>query len=177
MAHDSTNTVTAGPCDSDERITVWRDETDESPDTAWCVDLDGTYDTLRSLQAGLTQEAAEQYARDYADSHALRVEGKDGAADYVPEYTYEVLVEGVSPSERCDTVGAIDADVVVMGGGRDEHRWTGSVTLVPRAYDGELDMWGDLSHWLSDSLHDLPSDVREEIAAQAALAAKRADLV
>ena len=41
----------------------------------------------------------------------------------------------------------------------------GEVTLVPSEYDGRLDSWGDLSHWASESLHGLDSEMLIEVVA------------
>lgn len=45
-----------------------------------------------------------------------------------------------------DNAGAVDATVYVDG------RDVGDCTLLPRQYDGRLDVWGAIDHWADDSL-------------------------
>ncbi|MBK8260263.1 MAG: hypothetical protein IPK80_02875 [Nannocystis sp.] len=80
-----------------------------------------------------------------------------------------VTVTKVGASKTVETVGAVDASVLVDGVSYE-------VTLCPRQYDGQLDMWGDIDHWISGQRdpRDLSSETLDEIAATVREAAGRA---
>lgn len=82
-----------------------------------------------------------------------------------------ITVTSVRASSLVDTAGAVDANVTVDG-----VRY--GVTLCPRQYDGVLDSWGDIDHWISGQRdpHALGREVLGDIAAEVREAAKRAGL-
>ncbi len=71
--------------------------------------------------------------------------GFSGVTTTTPTITANITARGPR-STVPDNAGAVDATVYVDG------RDVGDCTLLPRQYDGRLDVWGELDHWADDTL-------------------------
>lgn len=72
---------------------------------------------------------------------------------------WQISVSNVGPSKTVDHAGAVDAHVKVGP-------YEGDVTLLPREWDGALDTWGSMYHWITRPLHVLDYDTMRRIVAE-----------
>ena len=112
------------------------------------------------LSNGMDERTARESAQREANGRGEPIDVYQGSR-HVMTVTPEIEVVHVGPSTTVpldEYPGAVDAEVTV---GDIE----GEVTLVVD-HEGRLNMWGDLSHWATQSLHGLDRAVLAEIVAE-----------
>lgn len=107
-----------------------------------------------SLEDARRVTVSEAWAFAETEKTDVEVDGED----------WQICVSNVGPSKTVDHAGAVDAHVQVGP-------YEGDVTLLPREWDGALDSWGSMHHWITPSLHILDYDTLRLIVAEVRAAA------
>lgn len=140
-----------------------------------CMTTTTTNHTIDDGNGNWLANGGQDYDRAYALAQRLANERGEAVSLYDGSISVTVTPEQIgtihiapsvgTPSTCCETEGALDYDVTLTIGDVETQI---EVTLVPRQYDGKLDKWGEMDHWLSASgvavLRRLSDDARRHVA-------------